>query len=159
MGTMSDKDWGKGLRGRTVKRIMASIDEVERWNLSEFHGAVFFLFPVFFCFANFAPQTKRGLIKSSIKPPRGLISKTFGVRGLIEKEAYLRGGGGRGLAHLFCEMVVSVIHKELEWTWKSSSTRSWRSCSQGSKSELKHTGSVHMKFYSRDWLIQSIINL
>ena len=81
--------------------------------------------------SNFAPQTKRGLIKSSTKPPRGLISKTFGGRGLVEKEAYLRGGGGRGLAYLFCEMVVSVIHTELEWKWKSSSTRNWRSCSQG----------------------------
>ena len=27
------------------------------------------------------------------------------------------------------------------------------------KSDLKHTGSVQMKFYSRDWSIQSIINL
>ena len=85
--------------------------------------------------SNFGRQTKRGLIKSSINPlpPGGLISNTFGGRGLIEKEAYLRGGGGRGLAYLFCEMVVSVIHKELEWAWKSSSTRKWRSCSQGSK--------------------------
>ena len=47
--------------------------------------------------------------------------------------AYWRGGAGRGLAYLFCKMVVSVIHKELEWKWKNSSTRSWRSCSHGSK--------------------------
>ena len=39
--------------------------------------------------------------------------------------------------------------------WKSSSTGSWKLCIRGSK--INHPESAHTKFYSRDWLIQSII--
>ena len=67
--------------------------------------------------------------------PGGLfILKTFGWRvgrGLIRTGdltgTFLR----RGLSTL-AKMVVSVFHKELEYKVKTSSTRSWRSCSRGS---------------------------
>ena len=49
-----------------------------------------------------------------------------------------------------------------DYSWKSFSTRSWRSCSRGSswnKSSwwINHPGSVQMNFHSRNRLIQSII--
>ena len=59
--------------------------------------------------------------------------------------------------------VVSVLHKELEYKVEDLKSRSWTSCSRGSKTNPnfqlvnKHPVSVHMKFYSCDWFIQSII--
>ena len=96
--------------------------------------------------------------KSSIKP----ISSPFeGQGGLMETEGLFERGGG--LFNLETT-TVSVLHKELEYKVEKLKYKKFRSCSQGSESspifqlvKINRPGSVHTKFYSRGWLIQSII--
>ena len=66
--------------------------------------------------------------KSSIKPPGGLF-----ISNAIEGE--LKRDGGAYLIYI-AKTMVSVLHKNYHTKWKSSSSRSWRSCSQGSKTNL-----------------------
>ena len=59
-------------------------------------------------------------------PPRGLIY----FKHIWGGEAYFKGGGG--LFNLAKTMVL-VLHEELKYKVESLSTRRWRSCSRGSK--------------------------
>ena len=104
---------------------------------------------------------------SSIKPPLGgggaylfqAHLREWG--GLMETEGLFERGGG--LFNLETTMVL-VLHKELEYKVEKLKYKKFRSCSQGSESSpifqlvnISHPGSVHTTFYSRGWLIQSII--
>ena len=61
--------------------------------------------------------------------------------------------------------MVSVLQKELECNMKSSSTRSWSHAAKDQEQIhtstlwINHPRSVHTKFYSGDWLMQSNILL
>ena len=79
----------------------------------------------------------------------------------------MRGGGGGlietgSLINLETTM-VSVLHKELEYKREKAKHESFRSCSWGSESNqtfhLVNKPSVHIKFYSRDWLINTVYYL
>ena len=61
---------------------------------------------------------------------------------------YLRGGGGGGGGLFNLEkMIVSVLHKGLEYKVEKVRYKKLESCSRGS---VNHPGSVHTKFYSCD---------
>ena len=61
--------------------------------------------------------------------------------------------------------MVSVLHKELEYKVEKLKYKKVRGHAAEDHKQIQtsrswwiyHLGSVHMKFYSRDWLIQSII--
>ena len=73
------------------------------------------------------------------------ISNPF-ERGLNrDGRIYERSGGG-GLFNLE-KMIVSVLHKGLEYKVEKVRYKKLESCSRGS---VNHPGSVHTKFYSRD---------
>ena len=79
----------------------------------------------YFKFIQIQPRnTKSFHLKVSIK----VLLKIHTVNPLLRQ-------GGGGLFNLEM-MMVSVRHKELEYKVESSSTRSFRSCSQGSESNL-----------------------
>ena len=56
-----------------------------------------------------------------------------------------------------------MFKKNQNTKWKSSSTRTWGHAAEDQKQIwtsnwwINHPGAAHMKFYSRDWLIQSIM--
>ena len=92
--------------------------------------------------------------------PRGVIYFQTRLRGGLNRDggAYLRGGGLFNLA----KMVVSVLHKELECKvdklrYKELEVTGEQKQIRIFKTWINHPGSVQMKFYSGDWLIQSII--
>ena len=95
--------------------------------------------------------------KSSIKLPRALfISSPF--EGRLNRD-----GGGGSLFHLEKTM-VSVLHKELEYKVEKLKNKKVgghaaevQNQIQTSSWQINHPGSVHMKFYSCDWVIQSLI--
>ena len=83
----------------------------------------------YFKFIQIQPRnTKSFHLKVSIK----VLLKIHTVNPLLRRAG---GRGGGGLFNLEM-MMVSVRHKELEYKAESSSTRSFRSCSQGSESNL-----------------------
>ena len=83
----------------------------------------------YFKFIQIQPRnTKRFHLKVSIK----VLLK---IRTYRKSSIETVGGGGGGLFNL-AMMMVSVLHKELEYKAESSRTRSFRSCSQGSESNL-----------------------
>ena len=94
---------------------------------------------------------------------------TFKPRGFIYFEhiwvVVLVVGEGEGGLFNLAKMVVSVLHKELECNVKSSSTRSWSHAAKDQEQIhtstlwINHPRSVHTKFYSCDWLMQSNILL
>ena len=89
--------------------------------------------------------------KSSIYPPGGLIYFK-----------HIWGGGGVGEE---AYTMVSVLHKELEYKVKKLKYKKLEVMQPRVKNKyvrpsswwINLPGSVHTQFYSRDWLIQSII--
>ena len=80
----------------------------------------------YFKFIQIQPRnTKRFHLKVSIK----VLLK---IRTYRKSSIETVGGGGGDLFNL-AMMMVSVLHKELEYKAESSRTRSFRSCSQGSE--------------------------
>ena len=62
---------------------------------------------------------------------------------LFERRGWGRGGGLFNLG----KIIVSVLHKGLEYKVEKVRYKKLESCSRGS---VNHPGSVHTKFYSRD---------
>ena len=93
--------------------------------------------------------------------PRGgglIYFKPFeggGGRGLIEMGGLFERGGFFNLE----TMMVSVLYKELEYNVEKLRYKAFqvKQSRIRIKAKLNHPGSVHTKFYGRDWLIQSII--
>ena len=87
---------------------------------------------------------------SLLSPPRAYLFQT-----------HLRRGRGYLIKQFRRWYQFSIKNKNAKW--KSSSTRSWRSCSRGKKQIrtstrwINHPGSIHTRFYSRHWLIQFMI--
>ena len=73
------------------------------------------------------------------------ISNPF-ERGLNRDGRLFERRGGGGLFTLE-KMIVSVLHKGLEYKVEKVRYKKLESCSRGS---VNHPGSVHTKFYSRD---------
>ena len=92
--------------------------------------------------------------------PRGVIYFQTRLRGGLTETGGLIWEAG-GLFNL-AKMVVSVLHKELECKvdklrYKKLEVTGEQKQIRISKTWINHPGSVQMKFYSGDWLIQSII--
>ena len=95
---------------------------------------------------------------------------TFKPRGFIYFEhiwvVVLVVGEGEGGLFNLAKMMISALHNELECKVEKLKYKKLKSCSQGSSQQIhtstlwiNHPRSVHTKFYSGDWLMQSNILL
>ena len=99
-----------------------------------------------------AEHTRYNYPNSSIKPPppppRGLF---------FWKHLGGRGGGGLNLAKTMVSVLCNTKWKKLKYKNVGGHAAEYQKPIRTSSWWINYLGSVHTKFYSGDWLIQSII--
>ena len=104
-------------------------------------------------------QSARYTVNTLLSPPRDLvISSTFETEGLLAR-------GRRGAYLIYQRQWYHFYKENYNKKWKSSVQEVGGHAAEDQKeirtssSGINHLGSVHTKFYSRNWSIQSICYL